>query len=268
MRRITAGLTLAIGALLATGAATAHDRPSRTTAILPHAQTADEGQAPYLESDKLFLWRMHWINQMEIQSGEIAKSHGHASGVAGFGTVLVQDHRQLENKVARIADRKRIELQLTSDEYRRVREPLARQMTMTMDLAHEKGADFDRKFLNHMADGHLAAIDLLRTYRGTTNDDDIRALIDETLPLLQEHHRIAEALLSANRSDRQNVRGTDPVEKKSDKKVKKDGSASTKAREKKAWDKPEDGVDKQEEIEQDIEEFEPETDVVDRIDRF
>ena len=112
-------------------------------------------------------------------------------------------------------------------------------------------AEFDRRFLAQTADAHLAAIDLMRTYRGKTNDDDIRAFIDENLPAVQEHHRVAEALLASASADRQNVRGTEPVDKAKKKKSKKGKSGST-VEEKRGDDEPEDGTDKQEQVEEDI----------------
>lgn len=249
MKGITAAMALA---WLATGVADAHDRPARTDAVLPHAQTDAEGEAPYLQNDKLFLWRLHWINHTEIQAGDMAETQSSTEGVTGFAAALVQDHQQLETRLARLADQKRIELQLTSDEYRAVRDPLARKMTSAMDLGHLSGAEFDRRFLAQTADAHLAAIDLMRSYRGKTNDDDIRAFIDENLPAVQEHHRVAEALLASTRSDRQNVRGTEPADKEKKAKKSKKGKSGSTVEEKRDDDEPEDGTDKQEQVEEDI----------------
>lgn len=274
--------TLALVLALFAGAiaAEAHDRSKHaTTAMPPHAQTADEGEQPYLANDKLFLWRLHWINHSEIQAGGMARSQGHGEGVADFGEQLVLDHRRMESELTALAQKKNIELQLTSDEYRALREPLSRQMTEAMDLVHEKGAEFDRQFLTHMADGHLAAIDLMRTYRAKTTDPDIRAFIDKGLSSLQEHHRVAESLLLANRGDRQDVRGVDePVvdagvtgDDKQDKKKKKvkGGSSSSKSKKVKHHDEPESGTEKQEEVEQEIEErFEPQDHPIEDVDPF
>ena len=136
-------------------------------------------------------------------------------------------------------------------------------MAATRYLAHERGDAFDSAFLTRAADGHLATIDLLRTYRGLTNDDDIRAFIDGTLPTLQEHHRRAEALLAAARDERQFVRGTEPSATKKAKG--KSASSETEVRE---ADKPEAGLDKQEEVERDLEQRgKRQRDPAERIDR-
>lgn len=260
MRPLAAAIALALVASLP---AYAHDRSGRSTPVVPLAPATDEGENPYLESDKLFLWRLHWINHMEIQSGEMAKTRGSAD-VAALASTLAQDHRRLENSLLQLASRKRLELELTSEEYRRVREPLARQMTAAMDLAHEKGDAFDGAYLTRTADEHLAAIHLMRTYWGRTNDDDIRAFIDRTLPTLQRHHRIAEELLAKTREERQFVRGTEAAAKR---KGTIGTSASSKTTEVRPFDKPEEGPDKQEDLKRKIEErFEPQRDPIDRVD--
>ena len=125
-------------------------------------------------------------------------------------------------------------------------------MTSAMDLGHQTGAEFDRRFLAQTADAHLAAIDLMRSYRGKTNDDDIRAFIDENIPAVQEHHRVAEALIAATNPDRQNVRGTEPGDKDKKTKKSKKGKSGSTVTEKRDFDKPEDGTDKQEQIEEGI----------------
>ena len=76
MKPTTAALSL--GLALVAGAAGAHDRSSRTTPVpnkdLPSLhQSSVTGDQAFLENDKLFLWRVHWINHSEIQAGEIAK---------------------------------------------------------------------------------------------------------------------------------------------------------------------------------------------------
>jgi putative membrane protein len=209
----------------------------------PHKQVATEGEQAFQTSDKLFLWRVHWINHQERQAGDLAKSRGKVEGVADYGTRLANDHSQNEKKLLALAKKKDIELTLKRDEYQKVRDVLAAQMTMQMDLVHEDTDTFDQEFLTHMADGHLAAIDLLRSYRGKTKDADVRAFIDETLPVLQDHHEVATTLLERARNERQDVKGKD--EKK--------GAPSTQPREVPRTDKPEEGVDRQEGIEEDIE---------------
>jgi putative membrane protein len=264
MRSTTAALSLVCGLLLA-GAAEAHDRSNRSTALPTTGSASAEnrkaaGPDAFLENDKLFLWRVHWINHNEIQAGELAKANGTFEGVAAYGKKLAADHRKSENTLVQLAKRKNLQLELTRDEYKRVREELSRQMTHQMDLAHEKGASFDRPFLQHMVRGHGEAIELLRAYRAKTEDPQILSFIDETLPVIQDHHRTASTLLDKLDGDREDVKGVtdEDVEKKLDEAVpdtKKD------RREKKRQAEPEEGTDRQEDIETDIERrVEPEPD--------
>lgn len=251
MRPIAAAFSLATLLLATPGLA--HDRPTKATAVpapnLPSHHATTTGEDAFLENDKLFLWRVHWINHAEIQAGELAKANGKAEELVTFGKSLIADHRKAENAVGLLAKKKNLTLELTHDEYQRVRDDLSEQMTLQMDLAHERGAGFDREFLDHMASGHRDAVAFLNAYREKTQDPDIRAFIDETLPVIKEHQRTANVLLDRKNGDRQDVKGFDDVdvEKAAGSKAK----GSNKKKERKHKDQRE--TDQQEEIETDIE---------------
>lgn len=249
MRPTTAALSLA--SFLLAAVASANDRMEHTAVPdMPSRMASDAaGKDAFLETDKLFLWRVHWINHNEVQAGELARTRGQLDGVSAFGRTLVEDHRKAENQLATLAKRKNIALELSNAEYQRVRGELSRQMTMQMDLVHETGPRFDRQFLEHMAQGHKEAIELLKSYRAKTHDEEIRFFIDETLPVIEEHQRIANKLLDKLSGERQDVKGLDDGDVEEKLKGVKGGTPKSR----KQKDQPEDGTEEQEDIETDIE---------------
>lgn len=251
MTKIAGALALAIAFA---GTASAHDRTARSTPVPKvgshHKQALKKGDQAFLGNDRLFLWRVHWVNHSEMQSGEMAKAKGSIEGLEEFGDMLIEDHARAELQLVELANEKDLQLQLTREEYRPVRDRLARQMTMQMDLAHEEGAEFDEQFLTHMVDEHVAAIDLLRSYRPRTKDADIRAYIDEILPVLQRHHRTAAELLDDVRNARQNVKGTDDEIDIDDIDEVEPRAPETQPGEEPQMDEPEEGTDRQEDLQQ------------------
>lgn len=237
---------IAVAALGFATAADAHDRSSRSTASptlgKEQAAAAPEDDKVFLTSDKLFLWRLHWINHSEIQGGELARAKAGTEGVRRYGEMLMTDHRRAEEKLMELAEAKNIDLELTRDEYRKVRDRLSKQMTGMMDMAHEDVGEFERQFVTHMRTDHANAIRLVKEYRRKTKDKEIRSHIDELLPVLQRHEEEAKTLLDQV-GERRDVRGVDedPAELPEKKKTSGNGH-------------PEEGASQQEEdIEEDIE---------------
>ena len=251
MRPTTAAISLAALLLAAVAGADERmehsERAARTP--MPVDRTGEPGKSAFLETDKLFLWRVHWINHNEVQAGELAKTRGQLDGVSSFGRTLAEDHRKVENQLLTLAKKKNLAMELSNHEYQRVRDELSRQMTIQMDLAHANGAAFDREFLNHMAQGHKEAIDLLKSFREKTHDEEIRFFIDETLPVFQEHQRTANKLLDKLGNERQDVKGLDDGDVEEKLKGVKGGTPKTR----KQKDLPEEGSDQQEDLETDIE---------------
>lgn len=214
MKRIRWGM-IALAAFALAPVANAHERSSRSTASPSLGKSADhkaalaEDDAYFLTSDKLFLWRLHWINHAEIQSGELAHAKARTEGVQRYGAMLMRDHREAEEKLLALADDKEIVLELTKAEYQNVRDRLAQQMTGMMDMAHEDIGEFERQFLTHMRADHANAIRLVKQYRQKTKDKEIRAHLDELLPVLQKHEDEARKLLGELGGERRDVRGVD-----------------------------------------------------------
>ena len=212
MKRITGSIALA--SMLAAGLAFAGGDRTKGSAENPQAhemerQAGKDVNRAWMKNDKMFLWRVHWINHSEIQSGELAAGNAQNEEVAAYGETLMQDHQQAETRLMELAESKGIDLQLTKAEYRTVRDKLGKHMITVMDLAHEEGSDFDRMFLTHMVKDHRNAIQLANAYRSETKDEEVRAYIDEILPVLQRHEKTASQLLDQIGQERRPVRGTD-----------------------------------------------------------
>ncbi|MEP6651757.1 MAG: DUF4142 domain-containing protein [Myxococcales bacterium] len=132
------------------------------------------------------LQKLHDTNQMEIQMGHLAEVKGASKATKEFGRKLVADHTRADGKVAAFLKLRGLDVKVLA-------------MTTSADPAHAMAADqagevFDRTFAAQMVKDHDKAIDLVEGARRATNDEQLKALYGELLPVLQEHRQTAQKL--------------------------------------------------------------------------
>lgn len=135
------------------------------------------------------LWKLHHANQMEVQMGELARAQARSPEVKRFGQRLVADHTAADAKVKTWAEKLKVDL----DQPPPASDKAERDAALaTMDqLKSLKGADFDDKFVQAMADDHRKDIALVDRARNEDSQREIRPLLDELLPKLRQHEQIA-----------------------------------------------------------------------------
>lgn len=195
--------------MLVSTASFAGERGERATRA-GAATAVAESEQPFMKSDKLALWRLHWINHMEIESGTLAQARATSEDVREYGRRLTEEHRRAENRLIELAKAKGFRLHLTEAEYRPVRDQLAKHVAHALDLTHAESG-FEKEFLAHMVEDHVAAISLVKAYRERTKDREIRAHLDELLPSLEKHLEEAKSLQSQAGQERRYIRGTEPT---------------------------------------------------------
>ena len=62
-------------------------------------------------------------------------------------------------------------------------------------LSSATGAAFDRLFLQQTSSDHERLIRTLQQEREDASDDDIEALIDKIMPILEQHRELAQILM-------------------------------------------------------------------------
>ena len=144
------------------------------------------------QMDQHVLSKMHEVNQMEMQMGQMAEKRGHSASVRDFGKMLRKEHAANDKKVTSLAHKEGIHLvsttPMTSDERRQAE---ADQRTHH-ELMSARGAQFDRVFLQAMQEGHGNVAHFLTQARGNVHDGRVRALVSQTIPAVERHQRMAE----------------------------------------------------------------------------
>lgn len=120
----------------------------------------------------------------EIETAKLALEKSQNEAIKGFAQMMIDDHRQANQKLADLAKSKDLEV---SDDA----ELLNKAKAMVLKMRGE--ASFDKAYMNNQVVAHRETIELFR--RGVNADDaEIAAFARETLPKLEQHLQRAEQL--------------------------------------------------------------------------
>ena len=191
---------LVIAAL--TGCSTSREQPpananTNPVAAQPAAQpTAQSGKAkpavrvpsPEASSKKTsatILAQIHQADLKEIAIGKMAEEKASSGEVRAYADQLVKDHTNADQMVLALAQKTGAHLRGAAT---------ARSKT-DQKLSSASGAQFDRMFLEQTSADHKRLMSELQQEREDASDDDIEALIDKIMPILQQHHDLAQILM-------------------------------------------------------------------------
>ena len=144
-------------------------------------------------SSAAILAQIHQADLKEIAIGKIADEKASSSGVRDYAGQLVEDHQAVDQVVVATAEKMKASLHDTAAPQPRRRTAHAKTAEETLTSAN--GATFDRLFLEQTSADHDKLIRALKQEREDASDDDLEALIDKILPILEQHEELAQILL-------------------------------------------------------------------------
>lgn len=144
------------------------------------------------ELDTSVVAHQHAVNQTEITMGKLAQANSSSPGVKKYGAMLVSDHTSADTKLTTFAKTKGLaaiptDTTMTDADKKD-------QADMTAKLKAEKGADFDRDFLEMMAGAHAKEIVKIDADIGVVSDKNLVAMLKNIKPVLQKHQDTASSL--------------------------------------------------------------------------
>ena len=114
----------------------------------------------------------------EVQLGQLAQEKGNDPRVKDFGSMMVHDHSAVNDQVKSLAAQRNVTLpDSVSDEHKK-------EIT---DLSKKSGKAFDKAYVSAMVKGHESTIDLFEKSLDKSNDTDVKAFINNTLPKVRAH---------------------------------------------------------------------------------
>jgi putative membrane protein len=146
------------------------------------------GMGNMTPQDRDFIMDAAMGGMMEVELGRVAAQQGMSAEVKQFGQRMVDDHSQANSELMSLASSKGITLPTELDA--KHREHVTKMSGMT-------GADFDREYSKMMLSDHRKDVSEFEKESTRGTDADLKAFATKTLPTLQEHLRMAEALPGA-----------------------------------------------------------------------
>lgn len=161
-------------------------------------------------TDARLIALLQHVNKDEIDAGNLAQKQGKSAEIKNFGKKLVADHTRSHNEVAAAAKKAGIpqdETALTPHD----RQMMKIDKNKMDELKKMSGADFDKAFATEMGNDHKGVISMLKDGKGDLKSDELRKLVDDTIPVLERHKDMAEdAASKANRASAGSNQGRSP----------------------------------------------------------
>ena len=144
------------------------------------------GKSAVSSRDRAFMTKAAQDGIAEVETGKLAQSNGANADVKSFGQKMQQDHGKANDELKSIAQSKGLTLPTTTD---RTQARLGKQ------LQGLKGDAFDKVYAREAGvKDHKAAVAMFTREAQKGSDPDVKAFAVKTLPTLEEHLRMAQAM--------------------------------------------------------------------------
>lgn len=153
-----------------------------TLALAPFAFA--QNTANRLTADNTFATKAAQGGMAEVKLGQLAEQHAASQDVKDFGKRMVDDHTKANDELKSIADKKGITLPTDID---------AKDQATYDRLSKLNGAAFDRAYMRDMVADHRTDVNEFRRESEHGTDADLKAFAAKTLPILEEHLKLAES---------------------------------------------------------------------------
>ena len=121
---------------------------------------------------------------MEVELGKLAQKNGVNADVKSYGKQMETDHGKANEELKKLAASKNITIPSTPGEDHQKHISEMQKMT---------GADFDRHYMDMMVTDHKEDISLFEEAAEDNEiDPDVKAFAQKTLPVLRQHHELAQ----------------------------------------------------------------------------
>lgn len=166
---------------LATASSLAQPEPSAGVGSM---DAADKGAGAAMASrdaktlqgqDALFLRKAAESGQMEVEQAQLALKTAKNAQTRSIASMLLEDHRRTNEKLATLASSKGWALPPTADH------------DSTAKGAASTAADIDERYVREQIAAHREAISLFRAQVSGGSDPELVAFARETLPALENH---------------------------------------------------------------------------------
>jgi putative membrane protein len=154
------------------------------------ASASAAGSANGSLSDANIVYLLDEANKADSASGAMALKKATSSDVKSFARMMEGEHHALRVQGQQLAKKLNITPQAPAND---PVAPMAQQETSALQST-PKGAQFDKAYIDNEVTVHKAVLDLANSAYNTTQNAQLKALIDKAKPVIQKHYDRAEAI--------------------------------------------------------------------------
>ena len=178
-----------IGVALVLGACAKADKPATTNDSAAGAMAADsnamkssEPAAPAM-TDANIVATLDEVNAADSAAGKLASTKGTAADVKSFGVEMAKDHHSLRAAGLEFAKKASITpMAAAGDMMKMDADDFLKKLNDT-----PKGAAWDKTYIDHEVTLHEQVLQTAAGAKNTTQNADLKALIDKATPVVQGH---------------------------------------------------------------------------------
>lgn len=131
---------------------------------------------------------------MEVELGRFAQQNAMNPRVKNFGAMMVKDHSKANDELKSIAAKLNITVPATMND---------KHMDMINDLKENRGAEFDKKYMDEMVSDHEKDVDKFKKYAEDKDaNSELKAFAAKTLTVLLMHQDSAKKINDALKANK------------------------------------------------------------------
>jgi putative membrane protein len=189
-RSLLATALLVTGAALAQSGGTSPTTPSTPSPsgnpALPPPVSSALGTTP---SPEMVLAELHHANQTEVGLGKLAEQKASSKDVKKFAKHMVKAHTDLDKKAQSWAKKNKVTIAAPTPD------AMAKDQQVKQRLQGLSGAEFDKAYMQLMAQDHAQDLEKVQTFEQQATDKSFKKLLTSARKEIAAHKRDADKLV-------------------------------------------------------------------------
>jgi putative membrane protein len=157
------------------------------TVTSPAGESSPVPSGTVSAADRSFAETAARMGMAEVQLATNVSNRAQTQEVRSFAQQMITDHNRANQELTKLGAQKGIDPPADLE---------PKHKELDTKLAGLAGPELDRAYMQAMVDDHAAAVAAFESAAAQVTDADLKAWAAKTLPVLHEHHRMAQEILS------------------------------------------------------------------------
>ena len=137
---------------------------------------------------------LHMANASEVDLGKVAEQRAHSKDVKAFGKRMVKDHTALDKDLHSWAKKNKVTVGAPPSDDAHQAE-MTRMQDLKQRLVGLSGAEFDKAYMQAMAEDHANDLSKVQTFEQQTTNKSLKKLLEKSGKVIASHKKEADKLV-------------------------------------------------------------------------